>query len=257
MTADRFADDALTDSAFLGGQVQLLQPKTGYRAGIDPVLLAASVPAKAGDHVLDLGCGGGVAMLCAAARVPGLRIAGVERQAAYADLARRNAARNQTAAEVVNADLSALPASLRQHQFDHVIANPPYFDPAARTAATDGGKELGLAEDTPLETWVQIAAKRLRPFGTATFVHRAESAPRLLAAMAAELGSVQLWPLIPRVGRDARLILVRGRKAGKAPFRLHAPLVLHDGAQHLRDGEDYSAKISAVLRNGESLNFPE
>ena len=41
----------LTDDAFLGGQLRLLQPRKGYRAGVDPVLLAASVNALAGDTV--------------------------------------------------------------------------------------------------------------------------------------------------------------------------------------------------------------
>ena len=40
-----WADDDLTRDAFLGGRVTLLQPRRGYRAGTDPVLLAASVEA--------------------------------------------------------------------------------------------------------------------------------------------------------------------------------------------------------------------
>ena len=49
---------------FLGGKLRVKQPKKGYRAGIDPVLLAASVNAHIGDNILDLGCGVGVASLC-------------------------------------------------------------------------------------------------------------------------------------------------------------------------------------------------
>jgi tRNA1(Val) A37 N6-methylase TrmN6 len=41
---------AETDDAFLGGQLRLLQPGTGYRAGIDGVLLAATVEAGSGAH---------------------------------------------------------------------------------------------------------------------------------------------------------------------------------------------------------------
>ena len=53
-----------TDNAFLGGRVQLLQPRRGYRAGVDPVLLAAAVAARPGEAVLELGCGVGTALLC-------------------------------------------------------------------------------------------------------------------------------------------------------------------------------------------------
>ena len=48
------------------------------------------------------------------------------------DLARRNAARNGIAMDVVQGDLTDPPASLRAVSFDHVITNPPYLT-AART----------------------------------------------------------------------------------------------------------------------------
>ena len=53
----------VTEDAFLGGKLHLKQPRRGYRAGVDPVLLAAAVPAQAGQSVLDLGCGVGAAAL--------------------------------------------------------------------------------------------------------------------------------------------------------------------------------------------------
>ena len=41
--------ERLSQDDFLGGKLSLMQPETGYRAGADPVFLAASVPAKSGD----------------------------------------------------------------------------------------------------------------------------------------------------------------------------------------------------------------
>ena len=41
MTAG-FADSALSRDGFLGGRLEVLQPRRGYRAGADPVLLAAA-----------------------------------------------------------------------------------------------------------------------------------------------------------------------------------------------------------------------
>ncbi|MEL6934975.1 MAG: methyltransferase, partial [Pseudomonadota bacterium] len=87
MTSDA---KAIRCDAFLGGKLNIWQPVAGYRAGIDPVMLAASVQAETGQELLDLGCGVGVAALCAARRVDGLRITGLELQTPYADLARRN-----------------------------------------------------------------------------------------------------------------------------------------------------------------------
>ena len=238
--------------AFLGGRLKVAQPRQGYRAGIDPVLLAAAVPARAGETVLDLGCGAGVAALCVAARVPGVAIAGLEVQAGYADLARRNAERNCLAMEVVTGDLAMMPDGLRQRQFDHVIANPPYFDRSAGTRADDAGREGALGEGTPLAEWVAAALRRCRPGGHVCVIHRAERLAELLAAMR---GSVEVLPLIPRRGRAARLVLVRARKGGRAALKLCDGWLLHDGAYHEADGENLTPSTASVLRDAAPLPF--
>ena len=94
------------DDGFLGGRLVLRQPARGYRAGADAVMLAAACPAGAGQRVLELGCGAGVALFCLGARVPGLALAGLERQPALADLARHNAAATGIPARIVTGDLA-------------------------------------------------------------------------------------------------------------------------------------------------------
>ncbi len=247
-----FSDSDLTCNDFLGGRVRLWQPRSGYRAGVDPVLLAASVPAQAGQSVLELGCGAGAAIQCLMARVPHLKATGVELQAGYADLARRNSEQN-AAITVVEADLNALPNDLRQEQFDHVIANPPYYRAGAHSPATDAGRQIALGEDTPLEDWINVAARRLAPRGYLHMIQRADRLPDMLAGCAGRLGSIQVLPLAPRVDRGAELVVLRARKGGRAAFRLHAPLILHLGEQHVEDGESYTPVVSAVLRDAADL----
>ncbi len=251
-----FDEKALSCNAFLGGKVMLQQPKAGYRAGIDPVLLAAAVSARAGQSVLELGCGAGQAFLCLSARVPDLCCTGVELLEEYAELARRNARANGAEATVITADLSALPMDLRQRQFDHVIANPPYYRAGAHVQSQDAGRRAALGEDTPLDVWVSIAAKRLRPKGYLTMIQRADRLPDLLAACSGRVGSVEILPLAPRQGRAAELVILKARKNGRADFRLYAPQILHAAERHLRDGDDYRPEISAVLKTGAALPWP-
>ena len=116
---------ASTDG-FLGGRLRLAQVP-GYRAGADPVFLAAAVPAAPGESVLELGCGAGTALFCLGARVGGLHLVGLERDAEAAALARANAAANEIAAEIVTGDVAAMPDALRAESFDHVMMNPPFF----------------------------------------------------------------------------------------------------------------------------------
>ena len=251
MTA--FADPDLTRDAFLGGKLHLLQPRQGYRAGLDAVLLAACVQAEAGQTVLELGCGVGAAILCLNARVPGLTLTGVEVLPENAALAERNGG---DALEVVTADLADLPLHVRQRQFDHVLANPPYFDRTASISSGDPLRESAHGEHTPLHKWVQIAGKRLAPKGRVYFIHRAERLPDLNRALPADLGSVEVLPLAPRVGRAPEMIILRARKNGRGAFRLLNTFVMHQGVSHGEDGEDtYVPELRAVLRDGAALEF--
>ena len=252
MTAFSNEDADLTHDAFLGGMLRLWQPRSGYRAGVDPVLLAASVPAVAGQRVLELGCGVGTAILCLGARVPGLMLTGVELQADYAALAARNGG---DALEVVTADLTAMPLHLRERQFDHVLANPPYFDRAASIKSGDPLREAALGETTPLRDWVSVAGKRLAPKGMAHFIHRIERLPDLIRALPADLGSIEVLPIAPRAGRDAKLVILRARKGGRGAFKLHNTFIMHAGAEHLKDGDSFVPRARAVLRYGAALNF--
>ena len=248
-----FAEDALTADRFLDGRLTILQPKDGYRAAMDPVLLAAAIPAKAGELALELGCGAGVAGLCLAHRVPGLHVTGLEVQAPYADLARRNADRNDLPLTVIDGNLAHLPDALRHSAFDHVLANPPYFPKGGGTPARDGGREMAQREALPLADWLRIGLKRLRPGGWLTVIQSADRLPDLLSGLGPGTGSTVILPIAPRSGRPAGRVILQTRKGGRGAFRLLAPLVIHDGTTHLRDGDDQSTAARAILRDAKPL----
>ena len=256
LRTDPFAEQELTRDDFLGGAVRVWQPKDGYRAGVDPVLLAASIPARAGDTVLELGCGGGVALACLSTRVPGITCTGIEMQPAYAALAQRNLDDNRLAGAVHCANLSELPTDVKSQRFDHVIANPPYFEDFRAVAARSQERAVSRSGALPLEKWVSVASKRLKPGGVATFIQRADRLPELISAFFACLGALELWPIHPRSSRPARLVLLRGRKERRAAFVSHPPLVLHRGESHERDADSYTDTVSKVLRSAHALPFP-
>lgn len=245
-------NDGLSRDDFLGGRVRLWQPLSGFRSGIDAVLLAACVPARSDQHVLDLGCGAGAAGACLKARVNGVTVTGVEIQPDYASLARRNGIDT-----VVTADLTALPMDLRSQQFDHVMMNPPYFDRAQSSPGPDAGRETARARDTALSLsdWLKHGAKRLKPKGTLSIVMRAEGLADLLCGLPAPLGSTIVQPLQPRMGRDATLVLIQAIHQGRAALRLRAPLVLHEGDQHGTDGDDFTPTASALLRDAAKMQL--
>ena len=238
---------------FLGGRLTIAQPGAGYRAGMDPVLMAAAVDARPGQTVLDLGTGAGTALLCLMHRVGGLSAVGVERQAEVAELARGNGDRNGLPFEVVAADITALPPNLRGRSFDHVLMNPPWFDRRSSHAAAVPGREAGRGVDTPLSLWVDCAIRRLVPGGQLTAILKPAALAWLLSDIGERLGDIALQPFAPRTGRPAGVVIVTGRKNARGELRLMPPVVLHDGTTHDGDRDSYSAAARAVLRDGKSL----
>jgi tRNA1Val (adenine37-N6)-methyltransferase len=247
------ADERLTRDAFLDGRLRLWQPRDGYRAATDPVLLAAFVPARPGERVLELGCGTGAAALCLAARVPGLELHGLELQPGYADLARRNAAENRLPLTLHEGDLRRPPPALCALAFDHVLANPP-FHPAGVTGAADPGRDAAHREgEAGLADWIDAGLRRLRPGGWLVLVHRTARLGAILAGLEGRAGAVEILPLAGREGRPAERVLVRARKGRRAPLVLHPPFTLHEGRTHEADRESYTAAAQRVLRGMQPL----
>ncbi|MEL7027536.1 MAG: methyltransferase [Pseudomonadota bacterium] len=222
-----------------------------YRAGADPVLLAASVPARPGQSVLELGVGAGVALLCMGSRIGGLRLVGVERDQAAVALAKANAVSNGIEAEIIHGDVAALPSSLTAQNFDYVMMNPPFFD--SGTPSPSSGRQAGRHEDMPLSVWLDAGIRRLKPGGRLTLVQRTARVPDIISAISDRLGGIVLLPLVPRAGRDAKLVLIAGEKGARAPFRLLPPFVLHSGESHTADGDSYTSEATAILRDGAPL----
>ena len=250
---------AVRENTLLGGRVRLCQPARGYRAAIDPVLLAAGVPAHAGERVLDLGCGVGAAIFCLATRVPGLDLHGLDLDEGALALAQDNARLNGVSVTLHEGSVARPPAALRQLAFDQVMMNPPYYR-ATATASPEPGRDRARREgrapgEGALADWFATALARLRPGGWLTLIHRAERLPELLRMLDGPAGAVSVLPVTARGGRAAGRVVLRARKGARAPFRLLAPLVMHEGERHPGDREHYTPAARAILREAAALDF--
>ncbi len=233
-----------TQGHLLGGRILYMQPAAGFRSGIEPVLLAAAVPARPGERVLEAGSGAGAALLCLAARVPGRSGVGVERDPELAELAARNARSNgQDQMHFVAEDLLQWQCG---ELFDHAFANPPYHGNGTPSPAT--GKETAKrAGPDLLSMWTAAMARMLRHRGTLTLilaVHMLPAACESLAAAGSPAACI--LPLWPRIGHAAKLTIIQGVKNGRAAMRLLPGVVLHDGS-------GFTAEAEAVLRGGAAL----
>jgi len=224
-------------TTLMDGRVSLRQPVKGYRAGMDAVMLAASLQARPGEHLVEFGCGPGGALLCAAHRLPDCRITAYEVESWAAELAQRNVAENALGdrVEVVNADIAALPPT---HIADQVFFNPPFYDnPAALRPPSPEKARAWMSGEAPLSVWIKAASRTIRGQGYLTLIHRADALDTILRDSAREFGSAVIRPIQPREDRSAKRVLVRLRKGGRAPLVLLPPLVLHEGEARAYAGE--------------------
>lgn len=250
-----------TDDAFLGGLLTIRQPKSGYRAGLDAVLLAAThaPPTLKNnlENILDLGAGVGTVGLCIAQRCPHTHVTLLEREADHSALAQHNIAANGLAdrVRVVHADIAA-PArcfetgDLRADFYDAVVANPPYHVEGHGTPAPDALKAASHAmPDATLDTWVRFMARCAKPGGTAALIHRADALAEILASFTNRFGAILVLPIQPRSTEPANRIIVQGTKGSRAPLKLYPALILHNA-----DGTP-TPIAQAILRQGEALRL--
>ncbi len=239
--------DTITRGHLLAGRVAYMQPAKGFRAAIDPVLLAAAIPARPGERVLDGGTGAGAALLCLAARVPGLTGLGVDRDVALIRLARANALANaRPDLWFAAGTMETCPVGMGT--MDHAFANPPYHPENGTMSPETARDNAKRASAGLLGRWAAALARPLRHRGTLTFI----VAPWLLEDA---LGSMReagapaetIFPIWPKAGRKARFILLRGRKNGRAPLAIRPGLTLH------ADSGGFRAEAETILRDGAAL----
>jgi tRNA1(Val) A37 N6-methylase TrmN6 len=240
-----------TEHTVLDGSLVLNQPASGYRAAIDPVLLAASVVARAGDRILDLGTGIGTAALCLAKRCPDVQIVGLELQSELVQLARENAEHNNLCAlvDIQEGDINSPPEILVDATFDQVIANPPYYRADQAQVSPNQIKAVANVEGAGgLEVWVATARRFLKEGGVLTIIHTADRLADLIDVVGSHhFGSIEIMPFWPKQGRPAKRVIVRCRKGGKAATVLHGGLVLHNADGGFTDDADKILKQSVQL----------
>ena len=238
---------AVTEGGLLGGKIRYRQFDRGHRSGFEPVLLAASVPAHPGDRVLEAGCGAGAALLCLGHRLEKLSGIGVELEPDLAALANENFNINGLSG------FSCLCGPVEQidsaRQFEHIMANPPWHG-GANTQSPDRLKALAHhAGPGLLANWVERLAACLAPRGSLTLILPAAGLTEATSALRAHrFGSVTLFPLWPRAGRPAKLIILAASLNGRGPDRVLPGLILHDEA-------GITEAAQAILRDGAPINL--
>ncbi len=218
-TTLRRADESLEDLGVAG--LYLLQKQSGFRFGVDAVLLTHFTGLKDRESVMDLCTGSGIIPILLAGKTRSRRIMGLELQAKYAEMAARSVSGNQLAERVtiLPGDVRDLAGLRTLDKFDVVTCNPPYK--ARGHGLLNPADELMIARHEvalELADVIRAAAALLRDNGRLCLVHRPErlfDIYRLMAEHGLELKRIRL--VAPREGKAPNLLLVEGVR-GQRPY---------------------------------------
>ncbi|UYH52052.1 methyltransferase domain-containing protein [Candidatus Kirkpatrickella diaphorinae] len=237
------------------GRVTYTQFVNGYRTGLEPVLLAALVPARPGESILEAGCGAGAGLLCLNARVTGLHLTGIEADADTVALARFNLDRNHVSGYTLfQAEIPDMPRSLRQTcrnangRFHHAFANPPWHPSGATPTSHPRRRRALFCDRNGWSCWITALAAWVMPGGTLSLALPAAAVCEAMRCLhEAEFGSITLFPLWPKAGRRAKIVLLQAVLGGRAGTAISPGLIIHE------ENGQYTAETRHVLCDGAAL----
>ncbi len=230
--------EELSSDAWLGGRLNLVQPRRGHRAGTDAALLAAAADFPGG-RFADVGAGVGAVGLAILSRCERASADLIEIDPDLAALAEENVKRNglEGRARVLPLDVcdarARREAGLDAGCVGAVVTNPPFFDAGTVRASPDRARArahvfAGEAGADPLVAWIRACLAIIEPGGRFFMIHRPDALAAILAAAEKRLGGLSLLPVHPRAGLSAHRLLVSGVKGTRAPLRIAPALILHE-----------------------------
>jgi tRNA1(Val) A37 N6-methylase TrmN6 len=241
-----------TRDKIMGGRVTIFQPTDGYRVGIDPVFLAAAIPAKPGNKILDVGSGTGAASLVLALRCSDVFVIGLELQGSLVDLADDSAKETglDDRVKFIEGDLLKPPKAFLSDCFDHVMANPPYFREGQGNFPKDFSKKTATIEGSAiLSDWLKFLLTCLCDKGTLTIIHRYDRSEEVMASLKTfGAGNIVIFPLWQnKINKEAKRVIIQAQKGVAWTRKIRSGLILHE------KGGVYTAKAEEVLREGKAL----
>ncbi len=220
------------DELWKGGP-KYIQEQGVFPLGSDSVWLGGFVRLAEVKTVFDLGCGGGALSIMLAGRKPSLKAVAVDISEKAVELTRKNAGLNGYDISAVCGDIRNIRGLFGENgafagAFDLVVSNPPYFaEGSGRRAAA---RERATAREEgrcTLNDVCAAAAYLCRWGGSFALVYRPERLSELCCAMTAcGLEPKRLRFVQKTAASGPIVVLVEGRRGGRAGLKIEPPLVL-------------------------------
>ncbi|MDD2900147.1 MAG: methyltransferase [Desulfuromonadaceae bacterium] len=155
--------------------LQILQPRHGYRYSLDPLLLTrfcGEVPT--GGSIIDLGAGCGIIALVLARLNSAASVVALENNPDMASLIEQNIRGNDLAGQITvqEADVLEYRTVSPDSCFDLVVSNPPFRTPVSGRVSPRPGRDAARHETTAgLADFLAAAKYLVKPSGRICMIH--------------------------------------------------------------------------------------
>lgn len=213
--------------------LQLYQPRHGYRYSLDPLLLVRfCTGVETGGKIADLGAGCGVIALVLARVNPTTSVVAVENNPEMAALAEKNIQHNGLAARVSVCceDVINLRRSYPTSIFDLVVSNPPFRQKGSGRVSPRAGRDAARHETTAgLADFVAAAKYLVKPSGRICFIHLPSRLPEFLSlAVQMKLSVLRLRLIHDNAQSPATIFMAELAKGRNSAPVVEAPLFVRD-----------------------------
>ena len=213
--------------------LQLFQPRHGYRYSLDPLLLARFCQVlKAEGSIIDLGAGCGIISLVLARINPDASVVAVENNLEMAQIIEQNIQCNGLADRVSRhtEDVIHLRSSYPHSSFDLVVSNPPFRTAGSGKISPKAGRDSARHETTAGLAGFLAAAKYLvKPSGRICFIHLPSRLPEFMSlAVGMKLSLLRLRMIHRNTESPATMFMVELAKGRRSEPVVEPPLFVQD-----------------------------
>ena len=223
--------DELTADLLKDFNLQVKQPRRGYRFSLDPLLLCDFAPDGSGS-LLDLGTGCGIIPLVMARRSAYEQLVGVEVQQRMADIAAMNVEENHLVGRIsiIHGDVLELSAHYKGDSFELVMGNPPYRRSGSGRTSPTPGRDIARHESSAtLADFLAMAKKMVKPGGGICLIYHPERLAELLQlALELKLAPSRLQMVHGDVTLPARMFMIELIKGKKPALEVLPPLLVSE-----------------------------
>jgi tRNA1Val (adenine37-N6)-methyltransferase len=212
-------------------ELTIVQPRSGYRFSLDPLLLCDFAPGgKPG--ILDLGCGCGIIALVMARKNLQATVVALEVSPRMAAIAARNVMGNNLSGRITVAatDILQVTKKYRADSFELVMGNPPYRRQGEGKISPKEGRDIARHESSAtLADFLAIAKKMVKPGGSICFIYHPERLAELLAvALQLKLSPSRLQMVHGDFSLPARMFMIELLKGKRSSLEVLPPISVRE-----------------------------